>query len=128
MEDGALERRVCIAHVRQMKKALGISGVQADVYSWKATGSPARRGAQVDLLIDRRDGIANLCEMKYSANEFVIDKQEDENIANRVAAFRRVVGPRRIIHVTIVTANGLKHNVYWNNVHSEVGLDDLFAS
>ena len=85
------------------------------------------RGAQVDLLIDRRDGIANLCEMKYSANEFVIDKQEDANIANRVAAFRKVVGSKRTIHVTLVTANGLKHNVYWNNVQSEIGLDDLFA-
>ena len=119
--------RVCIAHVRQMKKALGISGVQSDVYSWKATGSPENRGAQVDLLIDRRDGIVNLCEMKYSANEFVIDKQENENMANRVAAFRRAVGPRRIIHVTVVTAHGLKHNVYWNNVQAEIGLDDLFT-
>lgn len=119
--------RVCIAHVPQMKKALGISGVHADVYSWKATASGDVRGAQVDLLIDRRDGIANLCEMKYSVNEFVIDKQEDANIANRVAAFRKVVGPRRTIHVTIVTANGLKHNIYWNNVHSEICLDDLFA-
>ena len=79
------------------------------------------------LLLARRDGIANLCEMKYSANEFVIDKQEDANIANRVAAFRKVVGSKRTIHVTLVTANGLKHNVYWNNVQSEIGLDDLFS-
>lgn len=119
--------RVCIAHVKQMKKALGISGVHSDVYSWKVTASPESRGAQVDLLIDRRDGIANLCEMKYSTNEFVIDKQEDANIANRVAAFRKVVGSKRTIHVTLVTANGLKHNMYWNNVQSEIGLDDLFA-
>ena len=56
--------RVCIAHVRQMKMALGISGVHSDVYSWKVVSSPESRGAQVDLLIDRRDGIANLCEMK----------------------------------------------------------------
>ena len=40
---------------------------------------------------------------------------------------RKVVGSRRTIHVTLATANGLKHNVYWNNVQSEIGLDDLFA-
>lgn len=120
--------RVCIAHVRQMKMALGISGVHSDVYSWKVVSSPESRGAQVDLLIDRRDGIANLCEMKYSVNEYVIDRQEDSNIANRVAAFRKVVGPKRTIHVTIVTVNGLKRNSYWNNVQSEVTLDDLFRN
>ena len=31
-----------------------------------------------------------------------------------------------VLHVTLVTANGLAHNVYWNNVQSEVTLDDLF--
>lgn len=120
--------RVCIAHVPQIKKALGIAGVHTDIYSWKVTSSSEIRGAQVDLLIDRRDGIVNLCEMKYSVNEFAIDKTEDANIANRVEAFRKMVGEKKTIHVTIVTANGLKHNTYWNNVHSEIGLDDLFAS
>ncbi len=63
---------------------------------------------------------------KSSKNEYVIDKDESNRIANRVEAFRHVVGAKRIIHVTMVTANGLAHNVYWNNVQSEVTLDDLF--
>ena len=31
-----------------------------------------------------------------------------------------------LIHLTVVTANGLAHNMYWNNVQSEITLDDLF--
>lgn len=119
--------RVCIAHVPQMKKALGISGVHTDVYSWKATATAANRGAQVDLLLDRRDGIANLCEMKYSVNEYAIDKDENARIANRVEAFRRMIGEKRTIHVTMVTANGLKSNAYRHNVHSVIELVDLFG-
>ena len=84
------------------------------------------RGAQVDLLIDRRDGIANLCEMKYSKVEYAIEKDEAVRIRNRVEAFRKVIGEKRTIHVSIITANGLKHNMYWNDVQSEVTLDDLF--
>ncbi len=84
------------------------------------------RGAQVDLIIDRRGGIANLCEMKYSKVEYAIEKDEAVRIRNRVEAFRKVIGEKRTIHVTIITDNGLKHNMYWNDVQSEVTLDDLF--
>ena len=53
------------------------------------------RGAQVDLLIDRRDGIANLCEMKYSKVEYAIEKDEAVRIRNRVEAFRKVIGENK---------------------------------
>ena len=82
----------------------------------------------MDLLLLRADGIVNMCEMKYSKNEYVIDKDENDRIANRAEAFRRIVGGKKILHVTLVTANGLAHNIYWNNVQSEVTLDDLFSN
>ena len=101
--------------------------MRTEVYSWKSSASAELRGAQIDLLLMRADGIVNMCEMKYSRNEYVIEKSESEKISNRVEAFRRIVGDKRILHVTMVTANGLAHNVYWNNVQAEVTLDDLFA-
>ena len=119
--------RLCLAHVRQIKKALGISGVHTDIYSWKCSASPELRGAQVDLLLARKDGIVNLCEMKFSKGKYAIDEDEHRKIANRVAAFEEVIGSGRTIHVTLVTTHGLVHNQYWNDVHSEVTLDDLFA-
>ena len=59
--------RVCLAHIAQMKKALGISGVVTEEYAWRhiAEGEDDK-GAQIDLVIDRSDGVVNLCEMKYS--------------------------------------------------------------
>ena len=113
-------------HVPQIKASLGIAGVHADVYSWKCSASPELRGAQIDLLLVRRDGIVNLCEMKYSKDLYAIDADEDRKIARRVAAFDREFGGKKTIHVTLVTAHGLAHNTYWNNVQSEVTLDDLF--
>ena len=107
--------------------ALGISGVHADVYSWKCSASPELRGAQVDLLLVRKDGIVNLCEMKFSKGKYAIDAEESGKIANRVAAFEEILGKSKTIHVTLVTTHGLVHNKYWNDVHSEVTLDDLFA-
>lgn len=119
--------RLCLEHIPQIKKALGISGVYTEVYSWNRTATAQQRGAQVDLLIDRRDGIVNLCEMKYASKPFAIDKRENDKLQNRVEAFREVLPKNRSIHLTLVTSCGLVHNIYWNNVQSKITLDDLFA-
>ena len=119
--------RLCLEHIPQIKKALGISGVHTEVYSWRTSTARELRGAQVDLLIDRKDGIVNLCEMKFSQKEYAIDKEEFAKIRNRIEAVRETIGAKRPIHLTIVTANGLAHNMYWNNVQSEITLDDLFT-
>ena len=118
--------RLCLEHTAQIKRALGISGVHTDVYSWKCSASAELRGAQIDLLLVRRDGIVNLCEMKYSAHEYVIDAEEDAKIARRAEAFSKVLGKRMTIHITLVTTNGLAHNAYRHNVQAELTLDDLF--
>jgi uncharacterized protein len=55
--------QICLAHVSQIKHALGISGIQTLTSGWRSTDS--KQGAQIDLVIDRRDEIINLCEMKY---------------------------------------------------------------
>jgi len=119
--------RLCLEHISQIKRALGISGVHTEVYSWNRSATRQQRGAQVDLLIDRRDGIVNLCEMKWSQGPFVLDKRECEKLLNRVAAFRTVLPKSRSIHLTLVTTCGLQHNGHWNNVQSEITLDQLFA-
>ena len=64
--------------------------------------------------------------MKYSKDLYAIDADEDRKIARRVAAFDKEFRGKKTIHVTLVTAHGLAHNTYWNNVQSEVTLDDLF--
>ena len=118
--------RICLWHVRQIKAALGISGVYAEAYSWRDGGAEIGHAAQIDLLLDRKDGIVNVCEMKYSRKPYVIDKEESERLHRRIESFRDRLGAERSIHLTMITANGLAHNMYWNDVQSEVTLDDLF--
>ena len=75
---------ISIAYSKR-KKALGISGVLANVYSWScrpfvdATGAEWR-GDQIDMLIDRADGAINICEMKYAKDEFVIDAGYEQRL------------------------------------------------
>ena len=119
--------RVCLQHVAQIKAALGISGVQTNVCSWYAQGTNKRRGAQIDLVMQRADGITNLCEIKHSINEFSIDKTYASNLENKVAAYRELSKDKRTIHLVMVTTNGIARNSYFNLVQNEVVADDLFA-
>ncbi len=68
----------------------------------------------------------NLCEMKYSVAEFVIDKKYDEALRNKKAAFIRETKTRKAIHQTMVTTYGVKRNEYSGQVQSEVRMEDLF--
>ena len=119
---------LCLEHVEQIKKALQIGGVHSRNYSWRCERpeDDSEKGAQIDLLIDRDDGIVNLCEMKFSSKEYAISSFDDASMRNKKAAFKRETRTRKAVHVTYVTTFGLKHNAYANDVQSEVTLDDLF--
>ena len=54
----------CMNHIPEIKAVLGITGVDTMEYAWRSETSDP--GAQIGLLIDRKDGVINLCEMKYT--------------------------------------------------------------
>ncbi|MBQ9008423.1 MAG: hypothetical protein IJ088_03725 [Clostridia bacterium] len=67
-------------------------------------------GAQIDLLIDRRDQVINLCEIKYSIDEYVIDKDEEASLRNRMERLRKATKNRKSIQMTMITTHGLTKN------------------
>ncbi len=116
---------LCLNHVQQIKKAMGISGVSSMEYAWRSKKKVA--GAQIDLLIDRKDDVINVCEMKYSDNEFAIDASYEKELLNKVDVFKTETGTKKAVFITMVTANGLKHNSHRQIVMSEVTAEDLFV-
>lgn len=117
---GLAFERVCLEHVEQMKEALRIGAVLTNEYAWR---NPS---AQIDLLIDRADGIINVCEMKYSGSEYALDEKDDEAMRNRRQQLKVETGTRKAMHSTFVTVYGVKENAYSRNVQSFVSLKDLF--
>ena len=58
---GLAFENVCFNHVKQIKKALGISGVSTNQSAWsKRKGEET--GTQIDMIIERKDNIVNMCE------------------------------------------------------------------
>lgn len=124
--EGLTFEQICKDHVNQIKKKLGISGVLTEISSWTKQGNDDEEGAQIDMLIDRRDRVINLCEIKFSALPYEIDKGCDASLKNKVSVFRDDSKTNKTIIVTMITTYGIKKNKYSNYVGKEVSMDDLF--
>jgi len=119
--------QVCLLHIPQIKNKLGISGVSTTYSAWRSVDENANNPVQIDLVIDRNDHIINLCEMKYSKDEYTITKEYNELLRKRYALFSEETKTRKTIHTTMITTYGVKHNTYLGNIQSEINLDNLFV-
>ena len=125
---GLAFERLCLLHLPQILKALGIGSIHVEAYGWNFRGDDTYPdGVQIDLVIDRADNVINICEMKYASAGFAIDKAYELALGKKVATFAGVTKTRKAIHLTLVTASGLVRNQYSSRVQSEVMLADLFA-
>ena len=124
---GLAFERLCMAHTQQIKAALGIAGVLSNVYSWRKEADEMSDGAQIDLLIDRKDQVINLCEMKYSLSEYAIDAEYEQKLRNKKSAFINATNTRKAVHLTMVTTFGIKANAHSGIVQNEITLEDLFS-
>ncbi|HWU88713.1 MAG TPA: ATP-binding protein, partial [Kofleriaceae bacterium] len=79
---------VCLRHIDSIRRALGIAGVETVEGTWEQRSANDRDGVQVDLVIDRADRSVNLCEMKFSESEFVIDKAYARELERKRDAYR----------------------------------------
>jgi predicted AAA+ superfamily ATPase len=116
--------RLCAAHIRQIKQKLGISGVVTETYAFRS--SQQKGGAQIDLVIDRRDDTINLCECRYTNKPYELTEKDRNDLERKKDVFLRETGTKKSIHMTMITANGLAHNAYRNEIQAEITLDDLF--
>jgi hypothetical protein len=111
-------------HIDQIKQCLGISGVISEVYTFRS--KLKKGGAQVDIVIDRRDGVINLCECKFSGDAYTITSEYAASLENKRDVFIKETKTKKAIHMTMIAANGLNHNAYCNDIQAVITLDDLF--
>ena len=121
---GLAFEHVCLLHVEQIKDALRIGGVASQVAAWRGEANGER--AQIDLLLDRADGIVNLCEMKFGAEPYALDAEELRSLERRRRVFKTATGTRKSVHLTLVAAPDLQRNQASFEIQSIVTLDDLF--
>jgi hypothetical protein len=119
---------VCLKHIDAIRWALGIGAVQTEESTWRNDGNDNDEGAQIDLVIDRKDGCINLCELKFAEAEFVVEKAYARTLRTRRDLFRRVTGTKKSLFTTFITSHGVADNVHANEVvDAAITMDALFA-
>ena len=117
--------RVCLQHVRGIKHALEIGGVKTSEYAWRGIAMDGKT-AQIDLLIDRNDGIVDICEMKYTKDAYALTEDEWGKISRRRGALRGMLPPSKAIHVVMVTDQPMIRNAWSKEIMAFITADDLF--
>ena len=118
---------LCLKHVSQIKKALGISAIYTESSSFFFAGNDQQEGLQVDLLIDRKDHIINLCELKFHATPLVCTKALALELRGKVARFKTITKTKKQVSLTLVSAFGLQQNEHsLGLIDQSIALNALF--
>ena len=118
--------RVCLAHIQEIKQALGIDGIKTEHYSWNGIDPENQQRAQIDIIIERADRMINLCEAKYSEEPYILNKEEYEKYMSRIGMFRRQTAFAGGIIPTFITAAGMQRNTYSEHISAQITIDDIF--
>ena len=124
---GLAFERICFQHINQIKRALSISGIISNVYSWQyRPTNPNESGAQIDMLIDRDDQVINLCEIKFAQGEYELTESYNNTLQNKLSTFITHSGTRKGVSLMMITSYGLKRNQWANSIPLQLTMDDLF--
>ena len=82
--------------------------------------------AECKAVIDRADGVTNLCEIKYCRGPYVLSKEECAKLVRRRDVFKATTRTRKSVHLTMITPEGVAETPERHFLQSELTLDDLF--
>ena len=100
---GLAYERVCMQHEQQIKEALGIAGIETNVYSWTYRAKNEKeKGAQIDMLIDRGDDVINVCEMKFYKNKYSLTDKDLEYIQDRIGIFEEKTKTKKSVRSVMI--------------------------
>ena len=118
---------ICLNHITQIRKALGIAGIFTSISSFVVKATDGFSGAQIDLVIDRGDHSINICEIKFSNSDYTLTKSGVVNIANKKRVFQYHTKTKKHLFTSLITTFGVTENSHrLNHVDQVVVLEDLF--
>jgi len=103
---------MCMKHVASIKKALEISGVYTNTYSYVHKGTDGTPGVQVDMLLERADRVINLFEIKFHRKELALTEATAKQLEQRAKLFKQYSKTRDQVILTLMVSGGFRVNRY----------------
>lgn len=80
------------------------------------------------MLIDRADQVINLCEAKFTKENFVITNNYSAQLKLKKSIFRTVTQTKKAIFTTLLTTYpAIQNKYYLEEIQNEVSMEKLFA-
>ena len=118
---------ICLKHLLQIKKALGIANVYTIPYSYTKKGTATEKGAQIDLVLDRADSVINLIEMKFHNEVYSLSKSYAEQLNHKKSVFKKSTKTKKHLSWAMITAFGFKPNQHsLGLIDNHLTMDVLF--
>ena len=122
---GLAFERVCMCHIWQIIQSLRLDSMLTKYYSWRSKESEV--GAQIDMVIERADGIINVCEMKYSRSDYKQDIDDSRNLINKIDDFVSETKTKKSVQTVLITTYGLREGAHADDFQKVLTLDHLFT-
>lgn len=119
---------VCFKHIEAIKMVLGISGINTEISSFWHKGSANHKEFQIDLLIERADNVINICEIKFTNNEFQMEKEYSDKLRTRREAFRTLSKTKKILFNTLISSFEVKNIENSGQIDQSITMDKLFLT
>ncbi len=125
---GLAFERICFLQLNSIKKALGISGVHTAAYSWSCIKDLDNEifGSQIDMILERKDDIINLFEIKYYDSPIELSSKQIESLNKKKHDFITLSKTKSSIHLSLITLNGVEENENSNEIQVILSANDLF--
>lgn len=118
---------ICLQHSKQIKNALGISGIYSANCSFYHPKTNDYDAAQIDLVIDRKDGVINLCEMKFYDGIYNFTAKDTEKINRQRSVFKAITKTKKQVFYTWISTFGFTMNQHsLGTVEQHFTMDILF--
>jgi hypothetical protein len=108
---------------------LGLKNMDYKVSSWRYVPSRGSKdkGAQIDMIFDRSDGVISLVEIKYASDEFILTKEIAMQWKRKIDIFSQKTNTKKKLQFEVVTLFGMKKNIWSEGlVENVLTLKDLF--
>ena len=113
---------LCMYHIENIKKALGISGVRTNEYAWISE----KNKTQIDLVIERDDGIINICEEKFTDTAFSVSPEYEQNLLKKRDTYREETKTKKALKIVMISAENIAGKANTEKISMVLTLDDLF--
>ena len=120
---------ICLNHIPQIKKALGIAGIYTEESIWRYhPKNNTEKGAQIDLLLDRNDQSINIVEIKFWQDGYALTQKSSEALVEKKRIFIQQTQTKKSVFITLLTTYGVAENAYYlNTVQNQLTMDVLFV-